>query len=110
MSDSNKPPSTPPTLEGIRTVIREELDLRLIKIEKAVNEVKRLAQQYENRFTLIDSRLIVMGDDIRSIKERLNAVEESLEIEAKETGGTIGERLERLEKEIANINAKLRAG
>lgn len=98
------------TLEAIRRVIREELDLRLLKTERLMAELKASIRRHDNRFELVDSRLTVIDDNGQAILERLNAVEEALDVEARESGGTIGKRLSQLEQRVEAINAKLEAG
>lgn len=98
------------TLEVLRHTIREELDIRILKTEKLVRDVNASIRRHDNRFDLVDSRLTVIDDNGRAILERLNAIEEALDIEARETGGTIGERLTRLETQVADITMKLKAG
>jgi len=91
-------------------VVRQELDLRLLKTEKLITELRADVRRHDNRFTSVDGRLAVLDDNDRAIRERLAAIEEALDVEAKETGGTLGERLARVEAQVAAINAKLKAG
>lgn len=105
------------TLEAIRQVVREELNLRLLKTEKEIRELKAAVRRYDNRFSAIDAqlsaldrRMTVADDTAKAILERLNSVEEALEIEAETAGGTLGERLARCEAQLVNINEKLKAG
>lgn len=102
-------PEQPVTLESIHLI--------LLKIEKDARETKANVKRHDNRFKAIEDRLTAIegrlgGIEGRStrIEERLNDLEEALDIEKKETGGSIGERLERLERQVENINNKLKAG
>lgn len=100
----------PLTLEALRRVVRDELDSRLLKTEKLIRELRAAIRRHDNRFDLVDSRLTVIDDNGQALMERTNAVEEALDVESRESGGTIGERLSRLEIEIESINTKLKAG
>lgn len=107
----------PLTLEAIRQVVREELNLRLLKTEKEIRELKADVRRHDNRFSAIDAqlgaidrRMTVADDMAKTILERLNSLEEDLDIQAEATGGTLGERLARCEAQIAAINEKLKAG
>lgn len=104
-------------LEAIRQVVREELNLRLLKTEKEIRELRAEVRRHDNRFSAIDAqlgaldrRLTVADDMAKTILERLNSVEEALDIQAEAAGGTLGERLARCEAQIAAINEKLKAG
>lgn len=107
----------PVTLEAIRQIVRDEINLRLLKTEKEIRELKSDVRRHDNRFSAIDGqlsaldrRMSVADDMAKAILERLNGVEEALDIEAEAAGGTLGERLARCEQQIAAINEKLKAG